>query len=99
MEYFMENFFPAIMLFLSQTILCLWCRNKYIRLIPTVIALGITLYHLEIVIRQLQIPSVWNVMVFGYLAMTVLPSLAAVGFGWIVYVVKLMIRESKELRK
>ena len=99
MEYFMENFFPAVMLFVSQAALCLWCRNKFIRLIPTFIALGITVYHMEIIIRQLQTPSVWNVMVLAYLAMTVLPVLAAVGFGWIVYVVKLMIRESKELRK
>lgn len=38
MEFFMDYFFPSAVLSIAQFILCLWCKNRYIRLIPTVIA-------------------------------------------------------------
>ena len=99
MEDFISYILPAIVLFIAQTVLCLWYKNKYIRLIPTVIALGISAYHIEIIIRTIQTPSPWNVMAWGYLALTVLPSLAAVGFGWMVYVIRLMVCDVKAFKK
>jgi len=98
MESFIQYVLPAIVLFIAQTVLCLWCKNKYIRLIPSVIALGISAYHIGIIIRTIQTPSPWNVMAWGYLALTVMPVLAGAGFGWMIYVVKLMIREVKALK-
>lgn len=97
MEYFISYILPALVLFIAQTALCLWCKNKYIRLIPTVIAFGIALYHSGVVLGNLD--NLWVAgLGLAYLAMTALPVLAAVGFGWVIYVVKLMIREAKNLK-
>lgn len=97
MEYFINLFFPAIVLLLAQTVLCLWCKNKYIRLIPTVIALGIAVYHTGVILCNLD--DLWVAgLGIAYWALTALPALAAVGFGWVFYVVKLMIRDAKALK-
>ena len=98
MESFVDYILPAIVLFLAQTALCLECKNKYIRLIPTAAALGIAVYHTAILIANLD--DMWApALGIAYMALTVLPVLAAVGFGWMIYVVRLMIREAKALRK
>lgn len=97
MEDFMSYILPALVLFIAQTALCLWCKNKYIRLIPTVTAFGITLYHSSVVLGNLD--NLWVAgLGIAYWALTALPILAAVGFGWMIYVVKLMIREAKNLK-
>ena len=89
---------PALILFLSQTALCLWCENKYIRLIPTVIALGISLYHIGIIIAEAP-HNPWAVLAWGYWLLTALPSLIGVFLAWGIYVVKLMIREFRALKR
>ena len=97
MESFIQYVLPAIVLFIAQTVLCLWCKNKYIRLIPTAIAFGIALYHSGVVLGNLD--NMWVAgLGIAYWALTALPVLAAVGFGWMIYVVKLMIREVKALK-
>ena len=97
MEYYMRYILPALALFVAQTVLCLWRNNKFIRLIPTVIAFGIALYHSGVVLGNLD--NMWVAgLGIAYWALTALPVLAAVGFGWMIYVVKLMIREAKSLK-
>ena len=98
MEVIIGYILPALVLFIAQTALCLGCKNKYIRLIPTVIALGITVYHTAILIANLD--DMWApALGIAYMALTVLPPLAGVGFGWMIYVVKLMIQEAKALHQ
>ena len=97
MESFIQYVLPAIVLFIAQTVLCLWGQNKYIRLIPTVIALGIAIYHTAILIANLD--DMWvPALGIAYITLTILPVLAGVGLGWMLYVVKLMIREVKAMR-
>lgn len=87
---------PAVLLFIAQTALCLTCRNKWIRLIPTFIVAGITLYHVSVVVAE--IPSPWIALSIPYLLAYVAPSLLGVGLGWAIYVVKLVITELKQMK-
>ena len=92
MDEYIDYILPGIALFIAQAVLCLGCKNKHVRLIPTAIALAIAAYHTAILIASLD--SMWVVgFAFGYIALTILPPLAGAGLGWAVYVVKLMIRE------
>lgn len=94
----MEYFVPAILLFAAQSALCLLCKNNFLRLVPTFIALCIAVYHTSIIVASLD--NLWVAgFAFAYLLPTAMLPLAAVGLGWITCVVKLMIREVKELKQ
>ena len=88
---------PIIPFFIAQTVACLFCKNKWLRLTPTFIVAGIGIYHLSVVITEM--PSVWMALSIPYLLAEVGPSLLGVGLGWAVYMVKLVIQEYRQLKK
>lgn len=87
---------PALVLFIAQTVLCLRCTHKKIRLIPTFIVAGMTLYHLGILIAE--IPSIWMILSIPYLLAYVAPSVLGVGLAWAIYVIKLVITEYRQIK-
>ena len=98
MESFIQYVLPAIVLFIAQTVLCLWCKNKHARLVPTVIAGLLSLGHLGNLLGSIRGPW-FPIHAMGTLMLTAVPPLAAVGFGWAIYIVKLIIQEIKELKR
>lgn len=98
MEAYWNFILPPVGLFIAQTGLCLWVKNKFFRLIPTLIALGIAVYYIGGILLNLD--DLWSpLMGVGVLGLCVLPPLAAVGLGWIIYVVKLMVLEIRHYAK
>ncbi len=95
LESAIEYCIPALWFFLAQATACLFCKNKWLRLAPTLIVALMALYHISIIISE--IPSVWMVLSIPYLLAEVGPSLLGVGLGWTVYVVKLVIQEYRQL--
>lgn len=98
MEVFLPYLLPAVGLFLLQACLCLWCENRLLRMLPTLIAFAITAYHIGMILCNLD--DLWvGTFALAYLTITILPSLVGVGLGWVVYVVRLMVQTVSDFRK
>ena len=94
---FAEYALPAMILFAAQTILCLKCSHKGVRLIPTLIAIGILLYRLFLFFENYG--GTFLVLLLPYLIAYGLPPLLGVGLGWAIYIIKVVIVEYRELKK
>ena len=97
LEAAIEYCIPIVPFFIAQTVACFCCKNKWLRLTPTLIVALIAVYHLSVIIAE--IPSVWMVLSIPYLLAEIGPSLLGVGLGWAVYIIKTAITEYRHLPK
>ena len=88
---------PIVPFFIAQTLACLFCKNKWLRMSPTFIVALMAVYHISVIIAE--IPSVWMVLSIPYLLAEVGPSLLGVGLGWAVCIIKTAITEYRHLPK